>query len=133
MSQETHDLWTEKYRPNSTKKVVLPPKVRTFFNKIISTKILPNLILYYPKPGNGKTSLAKAICHDLELEDSSDIMYINASQSANIDLLRNDITDFASVWSIDNKIKVVILDEMENSTTAFQNALKVFSEVYSEA
>jgi len=130
MSQETHSLWQERFRPEHVKEVILPPKIKKFVNNIIESKVLPNLILYYPKPGNGKTSLARAICRDLEIDN---VLHINASLNANIDLLRTDITDFASVWSMNGKVKVVILEEMENATLAFQNALKDFSESYSEA
>ncbi len=129
MSQETHTIWQEKFRPKTVKQLILPAKVKKFVNNIIATKVLPNLILYYPKPGNGKTSLARAICADLGIEN---VLHINASLSANIDLLRTDITDFASVWSIDGGVKVVILEEMDNASLAFQNALKDFSETYSE-
>jgi replication factor C small subunit len=130
MSQETHTLWQERYRPKNVNQIILPPKVKKFVKNIVESKVLPNLILYYPKPGNGKTSLARALCNDLQIEH---VLHINASLNANIDLLRTDITDFASVWSMDGKVKVVILEEMENATLAFQNALKDFSETYSEA
>lgn len=129
MSNDAHTLWQEKFRPTTVKHIILPAKVKKFVNNIVTSGVLPNLILYYPKPGNGKTSLARAICNDLGLQT---VLHINASLSANIDLLRTDITDFASVWSIDRKVKVVILEEMENATLAFQNALKDFSETYSE-
>ncbi len=128
MSQDTHALWQERFRPKSIKQIILPSKVKKLVKNIVSSGVLPNLILYYPKPGNGKTSLARALCNDMEIED---VLHINASLSANIDLLRTDITDFATVWSLSGKIKVVILEEMENATLAFQNALKDFSETYS--
>lgn len=129
MSSQNHVLWQERFRPKTVKQIILPAKVKKFVNNIIESKVLPNLILYYPKPGNGKTSLARAICNDLGI---TNVLHINASLSANIDLLRTDITDFASVWSIDGGIKVVILEEMDNASLAFQNALKDFSETYSD-
>lgn len=131
MVQNNHSLWQEKYRPTTVKFIILPPKVKKFVDNIIETGVLPNLLLYYPKPGNGKTSLARSICNDLGL-GAANVFHINASLSANIDMLRTDITDFASVWTIDNKVKVVILEEMENASLAFQNALKDFSETYSQ-
>ncbi len=130
MKEIAHSLWTEKYRAKTSKAVILTGKTRRLVNKIIKTGILPNLLFYSQKPGVGKTSLAKAILNDLGIEDS---LYCNASEQANMDFLRTDISDFAKTWSLDGKPKVVILDDMGNSSHAFQEALKVFSEQYSKS
>lgn len=126
------DLWPESYRPQTTKDIILPSKVRDTVNKIISGKSpLPHFLLYYPKPGNGKTSLAKSLCADMGIQD---ILYLNASLDGTIDNLRNRITDFVLSRPIgdENSVKVVILDEMDKSSPAFQDALKVFIEEYNE-
>lgn len=128
MSGVDHNLWVEKFRPKTCKQIILPSKVRRIVNKIISSKVLPNLILFDHRPGTGKTSLAKCLCNDLEAE----YLYINGSLSANIDLLRNDIKAFCSTWSIESNFKVVIIDDIGSNSTAFQNALKVFVEEYSK-
>lgn len=124
------ELWQEDFRPSTTKDIVLPVKVRNIVDNIISgEKPLPHFLLYYPKPGNGKTSLAKALCKDLGIQD---LLYINASMDGTIDNLRNLITSFVMTRPMGDGVKVVILDEMEKSSPAFQDALKVFLEEYSE-
>lgn len=133
MKELIHSLWTEKYRFKTTKSIILTGKNRKFVNKIIESGILPNLLIYSPKPGSGKSTVAKAICNDLEIED---VLYCNASEQANMEFLRNDVSDFAKTWSISGKPKVVILDDLgtgNNVSHAFQEALKVFSEQYSKS
>lgn len=120
--------WQEKHRPKKLSDVVLPNHVRKDLEKIIKENDLPNLLFFYPKPGNGKTSIAKVMCREMGIED---VLYINASLDGNIDTIRNDMTMFCSTISVDNKIKVIILDEAEGASKAFQDSAKVFLEEYS--
>lgn len=113
-------VWVEKFRPKTMKDIILPRSYKTFFNKIIKSNELPNLILYSSSAGTGKSSLAKILCNELNVE----YLYINASRTG-IDILRTDIEKFAHVKSLfSNKNKVIILDEFCGSTPALQNALK---------
>lgn len=130
MKEIAHSLWVEKYRAKNTKGVILTTKTRRLVNKIVESGTLPNLLFYSVKPGVGKTSLARAILADMEIDD---YIYVNASENANMDFLRNDISDFAKTWSITGKPKVVILDDMGSTNHLFQEALKVFSEQYSKS
>lgn len=77
----------------------------------------------------GKTTVARALCNELDL----DSLFVNASESGNIDTLRTLIRSFASTISFkDGKMKVVILDEADylnpNST---QPSLRGFIEEFS--
>lgn len=128
MKQFQNNPWQEKHRPKHISDMVLPNHVRKDLEKMIQENSLPNLLFYYPKPGNGKTSLAKSLCRDLGL---SDILYINASLEGNIDTIRNEMTSFCSTISVGGKIKVIILDEAEGTSKSFQDSAKVFLEEYS--
>ena len=61
--------------------------------------------------GLGKTTVAKALCNELNL----DYILINSSEDSGIDVLRNRIRQFASSISLDgsDSYKVVILDEAD--------------------
>lgn len=127
---KVNELWQESFRPVKVDDVVLPPNVRSMLSPIVKGgKPLPHFLFYYPKPGNGKTSLAKAICNDLGI---GEVLYMNASLDGNIDSLRTRISDFVMARPVGDSVKVVILDEMEKSSQAFQEALKVFLEEYTE-
>lgn len=118
--------WVEKFRSKTTSQVLLPSPIKKFFMNIVETKELPNLIIHSSIPGSGKTTLAKALCKDLELR----YIYINGSLETSIEVLRGTIRDFAMVRSISGNYKVVILDEFEKASPAFQDALKVTIEEY---
>lgn len=122
-------LWVEKWRPDHVKDIVMPKAFHNYFEKIIESGNVPNLLLYSSTPGTGKTTIAKAIVNDL----NANCMYINASSEGGIDTLRNNIKDFAQTKSFDKRLKIVILDEFDGTTPQFQAALRAFIEEYSKA
>jgi DNA polymerase III delta prime subunit len=121
-------LWCEKYRPNKIDDCILPERLKDTFKKFVEKNEVPNLLLT-GSAGTGKTTVAKALCHELDI----DFLEINGSMSGNIDTLRVEIQNFASTVSMHGGRKVVILDEMDylnpNST---QPALRNFMEQYSK-
>ena len=125
-NQLSYTLFTEKYRPSSVKDMLLPNKIKKFFLNIIEEGEVPNLLLYSSVPGAGKTSIAKAICNDL----NADYLYINISSESGIDTLRGDISRFASGRSLTGQKKIVILDEFDGASLQLQKAFRGFSEEY---
>lgn len=113
----------EKYRPQRLSDIVLTDELRQFFENCIKQKDIPNL-LFYGEAGIGKTSLASIISNEL----NADFKYINGSKFRGIDVLRNEITNFISTYSLDESdvpFKIVYIDEAEKMTKDFQEALKV--------
>lgn len=120
-------LWQERFRPTTIEKMVLTKEMSEVFSKFIGEKAnIPHLLFYYPKPGNGKTTIAKALCKNREYE------YINASKDNGIDTVRTRVQNFIETRSMNSGFKVVILDETENLTKNTQEALKVMIEEYHE-
>jgi len=120
-------LWIEKYRPQSVKDILLPKKTKMYFNKLIKSGEIPNMLLNSSSAGTGKTTTAKAICNDL----GCDYIYINASEKTGIDTLRDEIKNFAVSKSFNGKPKIVILDEIDsNSNINLQKALRGFMEQF---
>jgi DNA polymerase III delta prime subunit len=117
-------LWIEKFRPEKLRDVLLPSKYNSFFKKIVKDGEMPNLILASSSPGTGKTSIAKAICNEMDTE----YLFINASNKRGIDVIRTEVSQFAVTKSFTGKKKVVILDESERLTPETQDALKSFLE-----
>ena len=123
----TDFLWVEKYRPAKVADCVLPQSLKETFSTLVSTGNLPNM-LFTGTAGVGKTTVAKALCKELDL----DYIVVNGSEEGNIDTLRNKIKHFASTVSLQGGYKVVILDEADYlNPQSTQPALRGFIEEFS--
>ena len=90
-------------------------------------KEIPNM-LFTGSAGLGKTTVARAICNELQL----DYLIVNGSEEGNIDTLRTKIKQFASTVSLQGGYKVVILDEADYlNAQSTQPALRAFIEEFS--
>jgi DNA polymerase III delta prime subunit len=114
-------LWVEKYRPQTIEECVLPMSLKSTFSDMVA-KGEPQNLLLSGTAGIGKTTVAKALCNEMEC----DWIIINCSEEGNIDTLRTKIRHFASTVSLDgDRKKVVILDEFDYSNAnSIQPALR---------
>lgn len=126
MKQLSYTLFTEKFRPQKIDAILLPKKYKNFFQSVVKDKEVPNLLLYSSYPGSGKTTTAKAICKELD----ADYIYINVSKDSGVDVLRSDISKFATGKSLSGKKKIVILDELDGGSLNIQKALRGFIEEF---
>jgi len=121
-------LWVEKYRPKLVDQCVLPDNTQKVFSEIVEKGEIPNLLLT-GSPGIGKTTIAKALCNQLEC----DWLMINGSDEGRmIDTLRTTITNFASTVSLSGGKKVLIIDEAdymnpESVQPAMRGSIEQFS------
>ena len=122
------ELWTEKYRPSSIGTYVFRDEgQRQQVSGWVKEGALPHL-LFSGAPGVGKTTLAKVLLLELEVDDM-DILEINASNENNVDTIRNKITNFSSTMPFGD-IKYVLLDEADYITPNGQAALRGVMEMY---
>ena len=120
-------LWVEKYRPSTLDECILPSQLKKDFEEILKQGEIQNLLLT-GTAGTGKTTVAKALCKQLDL----DYLLINGSEESGIDTLRNKIKQFASTVSLQGGYKVVILDEADYlNPQSTQPALRGFIEEFS--
>ena len=120
-------LWVEKYRPSKIDETVLPDNIKNTFKDIVAGGELHNMLLT-GTPGTGKTTVARALCNELDL----DYLLINGSEESGIDTLRTKIKHFASSVSLSGGYKVVILDEADYlNPQSTQPALRAFIEEFS--
>lgn len=121
-------LWVEKYRPKTIADTILPKELKQTFQNIVDSGEIPNM-LFTGTAGLGKTTVARAICNELDL----DYIVINGSEEGNIDTLRGKIKQFASSVSLSGGYKVVILDEADYlNPQSTQPALRGFIEEFSQ-
>ena len=102
------DLFVEKYRPKTIEDCILSSELKNTFREMV-------------KSGTPQTSVARALCNDMNAE----YILINCSEDRNIDTLRVKIRNFASSVSLNGNRKVVILDEFDYSNAnSIQPALR---------
>ena len=57
-------LWVDKHNPNTIDELILDQTQKDFFNNIIKSKNISNIILCGPQ-GQGKTTIAELLCKQL--------------------------------------------------------------------
>ena len=128
-SRDTKDyVWEARFRPTQLKDVILPQDYRNFFNKIVESGASMNLILASSTPGTGKSTVARALAHDLDAE----FLFINASDENGIETVRDKITGFASGMAFNGKPKLVILDEADGLTPQAQTSLRSYIDKFQD-
>jgi len=117
--------WVEKYRPTKLDELISHGEIIQTIQRFIDEDRFPHLLLYGP-PGTGKTSTIKACAHQMYGSTyKSMTLELNASDARGIDVVRNQIKNFASTRTVFNsRFKLVILDEADSMTGDAQAALR---------
>ncbi|KAF9073277.1 P-loop containing nucleoside triphosphate hydrolase protein [Rhodocollybia butyracea] len=123
--------WVEKYRPVTLDDVVSHRDITSTIEKFIEKNRLPHLLFYGP-PGTGKTSTILAVARRIYgAEYKKQILELNASDDRGIDVVREQIKQFAETRTLFSKgFKLIILDEADMMTQAAQAALRRVIEQY---
>eukprot|EP00301_Raphidiophrys_heterophryoidea_P016917 c26626_g1_i1.p1 GENE.c26626_g1_i1~~c26626_g1_i1.p1 ORF type:complete len:341 (-),score=74.54 c26626_g1_i1:13-990(-) len=135
MTTKTPDTlpWVEKYRPASLSDLISHQDILSTIGRLIDSNRLPHLLLHGP-PGTGKTSTILAMARSLFGKSfQSNILELNASDERGIDVVRNQIMEFASTRTIfSSSFKLIILDEADAMTSTAQMALRRVIEKYTK-
>ena len=122
------ELWVEKYRPKTVSEYVFrDDHQRKQVESWIKEKTIPHL-LFSGNAGIGKTTLAKVLFNELEINDL-DILEINASRTNSVDDIRNTIINFVQMIPFGD-FKIVLLDEADYLSPNAQAALRGVMEEY---
>lgn len=120
-------LWVQKYRPQRVADSILPETTKKSFQKFVDDKNIPNLLLT-GSPGTGKTTVAMAMLEEL----GCDYIIINAALNRGIDVVRSEISTFASSISLTGGRKYIILDESDYLTPDAQASMRNLIETFSK-
>ena len=122
------ELWVEKYRPNTVDGYVFRDEhQKQQVESWIKQKTIPHL-LFSGNAGIGKTTLAKILFNELDLNDL-DVLEINASRTNSVEDVRDKIVNFVQMIPFGD-FKVVLLDEADYLSPNAQAALRGVMEQY---
>ena len=122
------ELWVEKYRPSKIDGYVFRDNhQKEQVEAWIKQKSIPHL-LFSGNAGIGKTTLARILFNELEVNDL-DVLEINASRTNSVEDVRDKIVNFVQMIPFGD-FKVVLLDEADYLSPNAQAALRGVMEEY---
>jgi DNA polymerase III delta prime subunit len=122
------ELWVEKYRPATIDGYVFrDTHQKQQVESWIKQGTIPHL-LFSGNAGIGKTTLAKILFKELDLNEL-DILEINASRTNSVEDVRDKIVNFVQMIPFGD-FKVVLLDEADYLSPNAQAALRGVMEEY---
>jgi len=128
------EVWIEKYRPERLDDIKGHVDIIPRLQQYIAQNDLPHLMFAGPA-GTGKTTAAKAIAREVYGDNWQEyFLELNASDQRGIDVVREQIKDFASTdWSGRKGYKpsIIFLDEADALTSDAQSALRRTMEQFS--
>ena len=117
--------WIEKYRPSELEHIIIEPSTRNLFEKMVETKIFPNMLFYGP-PGTGKTTTIMCLIKRFQETYGyhNNVIHLNASDDRGIEVIRNQLFSFIQTKGLfHQELKFVILDEVDAMTKHAQQSL----------
>ncbi len=122
------ELWVEKYRPKTLDGYVFRDNhQKEQVQRWVKEGTIPHL-LFSGNAGIGKTTLAKILFNELDL-NPLDILEINASRTNSVEDVRDKIVNFVQMIPFGD-FKVVLLDEADYLSPNAQAALRGVMEEY---
>ena len=116
---EISQLWIDKYRPHTLDNYVLNSDLKDYFKNMIKTRQIQNFSMI-AGAGSGKTTLAKIIAN----ETNAEVLFVKCATEGTIEILRTKVQEFCNALSFDNRIKIVILDELDSASSGGDNSFQ---------
>lgn len=113
---EMQQEWVDKHCPKTLEDYVLNEDLKEYFRGMIKKNALQNCT-FSGIQGQGKTTLAKILCNEFNAE----VLFVKCATEGTIDVLRTKVETFCNAMSIEGRQKIVLLDEVDSSSSSGQN------------
>jgi replication-associated recombination protein RarA len=110
---------SELLRPTELADLIQPPEIIRGLERMVERRSLLNM-LFYGKPGLGKTSAAGILVQKLK----ADVYEINGSLWTGVSHVRTNLEAYCSSLSLQSDIKVCLIEECEYLSANAQAALR---------
>jgi len=125
------EILVEKYRPQKVDEICGQEHIITDLKSIIKKRSFDHL-LFFGRPGVGKTTAAHAISKEL-MGKTFEVNFteLNASDERGINTVREKIKHISKSMPIMKEFRIILLDEIDSMTKDGQHALRRIMEKYS--
>ncbi len=124
------NLWTEKYKPNSTKGILSQGKVVQEVIKWVETwRPGDRALLLYGPPGTGKTLIPEVIAK----ERNWFLMQINASDERNANSIDLALSEVSKNIPLFHSGKLILIDEVDGISSSDRGGIKSIIKIIKES
>lgn len=130
MPTDEREVWLDKYRPKTLDDIKGQEMNINSLKSYVGKSDIPNLLFSGPA-GVGKTASVEALAHEIYGENwEENYMELNASDERGIDVIRENVKDFARTATGNANFRMIFLDEADALTDDAQAALRRTMEKY---